>query len=298
MTQRESLKPTKKYNVFDLAEQAGFDVSDWIDSSNDPRGHKANPKYCYEWVFIEPGKVVIFNLWFSSMIEEAGQIKQRGNFREDAASHNVPGGNTLWRRRATKLDDALKASVIDNLPIRVIIVDGKQRDKTEPGYAQNASEVSKRELDPEPWTLTQYDMATGQFELTRGILDQEFVDQFDMDQLTKSGPQKFETTSSVYYRDPNVRKAVLRRANGKCELCGVKGFEMAGGAIYLETHHVIPLADRGDDHVFNVAALCPNDHRRAHYAQERDEIQQQLLAFLSQLNISQRPLHRPVVNSV
>ncbi|WP_439567191.1 HNH endonuclease [Sphingopyxis sp.] len=297
MVELASLKPQKSCNVFDLAEQAGFDVGDWIASSTDKRGHKANPKYCYEWSFTEPGKVVIFNLWYQNMLHENGLIKQRGNFRADAASHRGPNGKTQWRTRATRLDNALQAALIGNLPIRVIVVDGKQRDKTDPNKSTEASKVRKRELDPEPWTLTAYDMATGKFELTRGILDQEFVDQFDMDQLAKSGPKKIETSSSAYYRDPKVRKAVLRRANGMCELCGAKGFEMAGGAVYLETHHVIPLADRGDDDVFNVAALCPNDHRRAHYAQRKDDIQQELLALLRQLRISNERLRQRVVNS-
>lgn len=297
MVELASLKPQKNYNVFDLAEQAGFDVADWIASSNDKRGHKANPKYCFEWTFVEPGKVVIFNLWYQNMLPEDGLIRQRGNFRVDAASHKGPNGKTQWRTRATRLDSALQAALIGNLPIRVIIIDGKQRDKTDADKSTKASKVSKRELDPEPWTLTAYDMETGKFELTRGILQQEFVDQFDMDQLAKSGPEKIEINSSIYYRDPKVRKAVLRRANGTCELCGAKGFEMAGGAIYLETHHVITLGDGGEDHVLNVAALCPNDHRRAHYAQGRNEIQQELLAFLRQLKISKGRLHRRVVNS-
>lgn len=282
MLKLASLKPKSSYNVFDLAEQAGFDVSDWIASSNDKRGHKANPKYCYEWSFVEPGKVAIFNLWFSNMLSENGLVKQRGNFRADAASHSRPDGKTQWRTRATKLDHALQAALLGNLPIRVIVVDGKQRDKSDPSRSTKASKVNKRELDPEPWTLTAYNQATGEFELTRGILEQEFVDQFDTDQLAKAESQKVQTSTSAYYRDPKVRKLALRRAKGKCELCKVVGFEMAGGAIYLETHHVIPLGEGGADHISNVVALCPTDHRRAHYAQDRSELRRSLLRFLGQ----------------
>ena len=283
MIELASLKPKNSYNVFNLAQQAGFDVSDWIASSNDKRGHKANPKYCYEWSFVEPGKVAIFNLWFANMLLEDGLIKQRGNFRADAVSHSGPNGKTQWRTRATRLDNAMQAALLGNLPIRVIIVDGRQRDKTGPTRSTKASKVSKRELDPEPWTLTAYDRATGQFELTRGILEQEFVDQFDMDQLAKAEPEKVQTSASIYYRDPKIRKAALRRANGKCELCNAVGFEMAGGAIYLETHHVIPLGEGGPDDILNVVSLCPTDHRRAHYAQNRDDIRRELLTFLGRL---------------
>ncbi len=97
MVELASLKPKHNYSVFDLAQQAGFDVSDWIASSNDKRGHKANPKYCYEWSFVEPGKVAIFNLWFANLLLEDGLIKQRGNFRADAASE------PLWDCRRPQL---------------------------------------------------------------------------------------------------------------------------------------------------------------------------------------------------
>ena len=138
MNELDDLKPKNNCKVFDLAQQAGFDVSDWIASSNDKRGHKANPKYCYEWSFVEPGKVVIFNLWFANMLSEDGLIRQRGNFRADAASHSGSKGKAQWRIRATRLDNALQAALLGNLPIRVIIVDGKQRDKTDPSRSTEA----------------------------------------------------------------------------------------------------------------------------------------------------------------
>ena len=34
---------------------------------------------------------------------------------------------------------------------------------------------------------------------------------------------------------------------------------------YLEVHHIIRLADDGDDSVENAIALCPNCHREAHF---------------------------------
>src|SRR5205809_3448342 len=98
----ESLRPTRKDYVFDLVEEAGIDVSDWIASSNDARGHKANPKYCYEWSFVEPNRVVVLNLWYDQMHDEGGLIVQRNNFRQDATA-NV--GKPIWVRRATKLDE-------------------------------------------------------------------------------------------------------------------------------------------------------------------------------------------------
>jgi 5-methylcytosine-specific restriction protein A len=281
-----ALRPQKNKLVFDLAEQAGFDVSDWVASSNDPRGYKANPKYCYEWSFIEPGTVAILNLWFAAMIVEDGVIKQRGNFRQDAVSYGGPAGKPQWRLRATRLDAALRTVALENLAVRVIILDGKQRDKTDPLLSSKSSRVTARELDTELWTLTEYDIVSGQFELSRGILSQKYVDQFDLEQLLKIGSGKVARTTSAYFRDRKFRTATLARANGKCELCGTVGFTMDGGAIYLETHHIVPLGEGGIDHSSNMLALCPNDHRRAHYDLDRNKIREDLL------RISSRFAHR------
>ena len=81
-------------------------------------------------------------------------------------------------------------------------------------------------------------------------------------------------------RSAAVREAVLMRAGGICELCNEPGFVTAAGSVYLETHHVVSLADNGPDHSTNVVAICPKDHRRAHYAADRDEIAIQLTAIL------------------
>jgi 5-methylcytosine-specific restriction protein A len=51
----------------------------------------------------------------------------------------------------------------------------------------------------------------------------------------------------------------------------------------LETHHVVPLSENGPDHPANVVAICPKDHRRAHYAVDREEIAIRLTARLVSL---------------
>jgi 5-methylcytosine-specific restriction enzyme A len=97
-----ALQPTRKDLVFDLVQHAGFDVTDWISSSNDSRGPKANPKYCYEWSFIQPGVAVILNLWHDAMTDEGGLVVQRNNFRQDGPIEvSRCGGGVLpkWIRR-------------------------------------------------------------------------------------------------------------------------------------------------------------------------------------------------------
>ncbi|MXP47436.1 HNH endonuclease [Altererythrobacter luteolus] len=280
MNTLESIKPKAQHSVFDLAEEAGFDVSDWIASSNDTRGHKANPKYCYEWSFIEPGRLIILNLWHAAMREEDGRITTTGNFRKDADYYRTVVRKAQWAERAQKLDEALQVALKDNLPVRVIMLDGKQRDKNDPD--RKPSKVAKRELDSEPWTITAYDWETGQCELARGVFTQQCVDQFDLDQVDKASPKRTEATSQPFVRDPAVRRNVLRRSKGHCELCGQRGFLMVNGALYLETHHVIPLSEGGPDTEHNVVALCADDHRRAHYASDRDGIAANLKSVVNE----------------
>ncbi|WP_234775319.1 HNH endonuclease [Paraburkholderia tropica] len=92
-------------------------------------------------------------------------------------------------------------------------------------------------------------------------------------------PKKVEVSATaIYERDSEVVKAVKRRAaNGHCELCGEEGFKTASGNYYLEAHHVIPLNCGGRDDVRNVVAICANDHRRAHFGEDRHDLRDKLI---------------------
>ncbi len=74
------------------------------------------------------------------------------------------------------------------------------------------------------------------------------------------------TTQSNYYeRDPWVKEYTLRKAKGICQLCNQPApFSKRNGNPYLETHHVIWLAEGGDNSIDNTVALCPNCHRKMH----------------------------------
>lgn len=105
-----------------------------------------------------------------------------------------------------------------------------------------------------------------------------FVDQFSTND--SAPPQRHNISGTAFTRSSAVREAVLLRAQGACEHCGHPGFKTAVGSIFLETHHVIALADGGPDQVWNVVGLCPNDHRRAHHGEDRQAMQQALLDLL------------------
>jgi predicted HNH restriction endonuclease len=75
----------------------------------------------------------------------------------------------------------------------------------------------------------------------------------------------------------------LQRAKGKCEYCGVLGFLKPDGTRYLESHHIIALAKEGADRLTNVVALCPNDHREAHYGERCGEIEAEMIQKLEDM---------------
>jgi HNH endonuclease len=90
-------------------------------------------------------------------------------------------------------------------------------------------------------------------------------------------PSRMTTTGVIYARDSKIREAVKRRAKGKCEFCGELGFFCADGTRYLECHHIIALANQGADLMKNVIALCPRDHREAHFGERSTELEAQMI---------------------
>lgn len=96
-------------------------------------------------------------------------------------------------------------------------------------------------------------------------------------ELRNDLPDRAFTSGFIVKRDQNVRKAVLKRANGKCEYCGSSSFQTSNGENYLETHHIIYLANKGKDKVTNVIALCPNHHREAHFGTNAVELEKEFL---------------------
>jgi len=103
------------------------------------------------------------------------------------------------------------------------------------------------------------------------------------DQFIDAPAEQKELTSTSYVRDPECRRAVLLRSNGVCEYCGLPGFIKHNGNTYLETHHIVPLAENGHDHPSNMIALCPNDHREAHYGRNKSILRGRFLAAVQSL---------------
>lgn len=273
MVTLSDLRPTARLRLIDLVEQTGIDVSDWANMRGGASRAAANPKYCYEWVFVQPKKFVVLNLWHDMFQQDRnGDVFINLNSRKYA--DEVTG---VEKHRAIKGDEAFQLAAKDKLPVRVIVITGRRRSNRN----EKASQVEARLLDPVSWHVTNYDWRTGDCTITRG--EEKFIDQFSMPDDTGGKPERRAVSGSAFVRNPFVRTHVLIRAQGKCEWCNEFGFKMPDGKIYLETHHVIPLCENGLDTESNVAALCPNHHREAHHGVKRDEMRKVLLKKLADL---------------
>jgi hypothetical protein len=93
----------------------------------------------------------------------------------------------------------------------------------------------------------------------------------------------------IYRRDPRVRDAALKLAGGNCERCGQQGFLTASGERYLETHHVVGVAERGPDAIDNIVAICPNCHRQAHFAADRVQVERDFMEAIRRRGSKWRP---------
>jgi 5-methylcytosine-specific restriction enzyme A len=258
----------------DLVHDAGVDISDWANFKGGKNRAGSNPKYCYEWSFVEPGTVVVLNLWHAEMKEQDGAVVREFNLRKLANEFGQIPGRTVWRKRALKMDAAIQEAIKNKLPVRVIVAEGVRRGVDQP--KTKASKVRARLLDPTTWAITKYDWDTGHCVLTRGG-DKHFADQFSLPPESEQAAERRPVSGHAFIRNPDVRRRVLQRANGKCEWCTKPGFITSDGR-YLETHHVIPLSESGSDTESNVVALCPNHHREAHHGASSAEIREALIS--------------------
>jgi 5-methylcytosine-specific restriction protein A len=269
----EQVKPRERRLLIDLVREAGIDVSDWSNFKGGSAKASVNPKYCYEWVFVGTG-FILLNLWFDNIIEREGVLKQELNLRERAGRSTSPTKSGIWKRRAAATERAVALAFQRNWPVRVVVCDGVRRDATDP--TAKASKVERRLLDEELWTVETFDERTGDCVLARGMLSGRYRDQFD-NQNNCDGPDTREISGRIFVRKNEVRQYALRRARGFCEWCRAPGFLTLDGRIYLETHHVRPLNEGGHDVVENVVALCPNHHREAHHSKNALLMRQRLL---------------------
>jgi len=103
-------------------------------------------------------------------------------------------------------------------------------------------------------------------------------------------PSKTPTAGFRYQRKEEVRQFIIEQAKGVCEYCGELGFLLPDGNHYLEAHHIIALAKQGPDKVDNVIALCPSDHREAHYGERKVKLENEMIEIIKK----RKNLHQSV----
>ena len=95
-----------------------------------------------------------------------------------------------------------------------------------------------------------------------------------MAESKKGKSQSFRITESKSFeRDESIKLYALMRAEGMCQLCDKPApFSKKDGSPYLEVHHIDYLANGGSDTIENVAAICPNCHRKMHALENQNDI--------------------------
>jgi len=147
---------------------------------------------------------------------------------------------------------------------------------------QFAPLFSKQDFDCARWNLSQVDQEYQPPEGNAVCADN------NQNNKTAATPR---VTSQVtkYKRDSaQIKLAKDRAHDGKCELCGRLGFETLAGGNYLEGHHVVPLNCNGDDKEWNIAMLCPEDHKIAHFGKDHLAVRDRLIAILGDHYPTQR----------
>jgi 5-methylcytosine-specific restriction endonuclease McrA len=107
----------------------------------------------------------------------------------------------------------------------------------------------------------------------------------DRAKKAKGKPAKKVSQREEFVRNPWVVAGARKRSDGKCEVpgCACGLFLRDDDSPYLEVHHIIPLAEGGDDTLLNAAAICPHCHRVLHHGKERMALRAKLAAHVAAL---------------
>lgn len=145
-------------------------------------------------------------------------------------------------------------------------------------YDEHAPEVTQA-LWVNPQVLNLNKLTRSTEELGHAGVDDTFDDQgIDYSLIGSDGGIATTSIKSNIKRDPRIRKAVVLRAEGSCERAGCGASREFSG--FVDVHHILGIEK--SDRYWNCVALCPNCHREAHAAPNRDEINASLLEFAMQ----------------
>ena len=99
------------------------------------------------------------------------------------------------------------------------------------------------------------------------VIAEGFVEStvFSIDVINRILSSTITNIPSRKSRNPEIAKKVKKYSLGICELCSKSApFKSRKGLPYLEAHHIVWISRGGYDTAENIAALCPNCHRKMH----------------------------------
>ncbi|MFQ1700530.1 HNH endonuclease [Loktanella agnita] len=265
MTVFDDLWPAENYRMMDLVSQAGFDVSDWENFKGGARKAATNPKYCYEWVFVEDEKIIV-NLWYEEL------SKDKSSVRSTLAPLSHPSNKRGIRKlRARRMYHALTYCYEFGILPRVIILRRSER---------NAGSVGAKQLDNSVWTVTLFNREKGEFTLERGRHNTPIgVTDPDLAQF-REGEVRYafvkHRSRERELRRRKIENFIREHGHVFCEVpsCGFDFHATYGeiGKDYAHVHHLTPLSQVPDVGVSNnikdLQVVCPNCHAMIHIGGE------------------------------
>lgn len=267
MAAPKDIKPPGKLLVMDILRSLGMDVSKWADFKGGARRAASNPKYCYNWSFLQPGEFVVVCLWYPGLKQKDGKLHYEIHSDQWRRKRTEPGTGSI-NKRANDLDRHLWLAYCEQLPVRVIIVEAQK---------ETPSKVAGRGLDEVPWAVTQYDLATGTCRLDRGVAP--LPKTIGAEDLELSGFEGASRRKFVLHRrrESAMRRQKIEEALSKgnglaCEVpkCGFD-FEVRYGELgkgYAHVHHLIPLHKAPKEgrqvQLKDLAIVCANCHAMIH----------------------------------
>lgn len=94
------------------------------------------------------------------------------------------------------------------------------------------------------------------------------------DKTPAPGAEPRNQPSQVYFQNLTVVAIRKKLAGYRCEVpaCLSPEFESESGQLYVEVHHLVPLAEGGKDVLENTVALCPSHHRLMQLGKDRHKL--------------------------
>jgi len=270
MSVLSDLRPTESHLIYDLVRAAGLDVSDWAKVKGGRAKAAMNPRFCYEWAFVQTGELVILNLWHSDLQQSGTKVFRRLNLRKSARAES----NSVRKRRALSMDSAIREAYVYRLPVRVVLLDGDRQ--------RTPVRASRRLLDAAPWAVTRYSWETGDCMVIRGAVPVAPTGDA-VDEIEAFGEGTLKRRFVVHRkRERQLRQRkldeVLRKNRGRlaCEVpnCGFDFVEQYGdlGIGYAQVHHKEPLSTapkKGRKVTLkDLAVVCANCHVMIHHGGE------------------------------